>query len=339
MPWRRRLLAPAVLSCLAVSCTPPAPDGPPLPASGRHRVQASGEAAGALLRSGATLVADYGAFRVLDASPSALQASAAARDVEYRNDFFRIALNSGDLDTALPPPKGAPRALATGAAGKALHLVQFAGPIRPEWLARLEATGVRVVSHVPANAYLVYGEAPALERLLAFAASAREVQFEGAYLAAHKLDPALAPAGPGSYAVQLVEDAAVNEGTVALAQRLGREPVRVSRALGYVNLVVLADRAAAEALAERPDVVSVQPWEEPRLLDERQDVIVSGQLTSGLPGGPGYLAWLGTKGFTQAQFDASAFGVDVTDSGIDAGTTLPNHFGLYRLGDVAGTSR
>src|SRR5581483_4992544 len=43
--------------------------------------------------------------------------------------------------------------------------------------------------------------------------------------------------------------------------------------------------------------------------------------------------------FTQAQFDASGFVVDVTDSGIDNGTIAPGHFGLYRLGDPAGSSR
>ena len=53
----------------------------------------------------------------------------------------------------------------------------------------------------------------------------------------------------------------------------------------------------------------------------------------------GYLSWLAGKGFTQAQFDASGFVVDVTDSGIDNGTTAPNHFGLYVAGARPGTSR
>ncbi len=336
----RRLVAPAVVLCLlGAGCAPSSPGAPPLPGSGRHRVQASGAAADALLASGATLVADYGAFRVLDASPPALQGAAAAGRVELRDDFLRIALNSGDLDTSRAAPKRALGPPTVGADGKALHLLQFAGPIRPEWLARLDATGVRVVTHVPANAYLVYGDAAALERLRVFSSASPEVQFEDAYLPAQKLDRALASSGQGSYAVQLVEDPAVNSGTLALAERLAREPGRTSRALGYVNLVVHADRAAAEALAARPDVVSVQPWEEPHLRDERQDVILSGQLTGGLPSGPGYLAWLAAKGFTQAQFDVSGFGVDVSDSGIDNGTTLPNHFGLYRAGDVAGASR
>ena len=338
----RRLVQPVLLLCtLAAGCAPPALDAPPLPASGLHRVVASGPAADALVAAGATVVAEYEAFRVLDAGPHALQASQALADgkVELRNDFLRIHLNSGDVDTSLAPASRARRGPRVGAEGKALRLVQFTAPARPEWLARLEATGVRVVGHVPANAYLVYGDGPALERFGAYTFAASEVQYEGDYLPAQKLDRALAPSGPGSYAVQLVEDPAVNAATLALARARETKPGHVAAALGYVNVVVHADRAAAELLAARPDVVSVQPYVEPTLLDERQDVLLAGQMTGGLPNAPGYLPWLAARGFTQAQFDASAFGVDVTDSGIDDASTTPNHFGLYRLGDVNAASR
>src|SRR6185437_1842263 len=73
--------------------------------------------------------------------------------------------------------------------------------------------------------------------------------------------------------------------------------------------------------------------------DERQDQIVAGNLSGTNLVGPGYLAWLASKGFTQAQFDASGFVVDVADSGIDNGTLTPGHFGLYPLGDTALSSR
>jgi hypothetical protein len=62
-------------------------------------------------------------------------------------------------------------------------------------------------------------------------------------------------------------------------------------------------------------------------------------LSGSVPSGPGYLAWLASKGFTQAQFDASGFVVDVSDSGIDNGTAAPGHFGLYVTGDPGQPSR
>src|SRR6476660_2498524 len=107
----------------------------------------------------------------------------------------------------------------------------------------------------------------------------------------------------------------------------------------YVNLVVRLAAKDLELLATQPDVVSVQPYFTPKKLCERQAQIVAGNLSGNLLTGPGYLAWLATKGFTQAQFNASGFAVDVADSGIDDGTTSPNHLGLYTEGVVSNPSR
>jgi len=38
--------------------------------------------------------------------------------------------------------------------------------------------------------------------------------------------------------------------------------------------------------------------------------IVAGNITGSGPTAPGYLAWLASKGFTQAQFTLSGFAVD-----------------------------
>ncbi len=116
--------------------------------------------------------------------------------------------------------------------------------------------------------------------------------------------------------------------------------LRMDRALGYVNLVVPLPLASARQLAARPDVVSIQPYTMPRKLDETQSVIVAGLLTGNVPtAGTNYLSYLASKGFSQAQFDASGFLVDVTDSGIDNGTTSPNHPALYSGGNFTNSSR
>src|SRR5262249_52388328 len=109
--------------------------------------------------------------------------------------------------------------------------------------------------------------------------------------------------------------------------------------LNYVNLVVPMAAVNLPAVAQRPDVVSIQPYAEPTMNDERQDQIVSGHLSGNAPSGPGYLAWLASQGVTQEQFTNSGFAVDVSDSGIDNATTSPNHFGLYANGIRPGTSR
>ena len=252
----------------------------------------------------------------------------AAREAETR-----ILLNAGVVDTSAPEA-AARRTSALPAAGKALRLVQFPGPIQPSWYAALEATGVRVVTYIPENAYLVWGtpaQLAAVQRL-------PDLQWEGEYRPADKVDPS-AKGAKGAYSVQLVEDDAENPATLSLVGSVSTKPARQDRILGYVNLRVYAGPDAVAQLASRSDVVSIQPWFEPKKRDERQDMIVSGNLTGAVPSGAGYLAWLASKGFTQAQFTASGFGVDVTDSGVDDGTQAPNHFGLYVGGNVLGTSR
>jgi hypothetical protein len=245
----------------------------------------------------------------------------------------RILLNAGVVDTA-SPEAGMRRMAALPAAGRALWLVQYPGPIRPDGYARLVATGVRVVTYIPENTYLVWGTG----RQLAAVKKLPDIRWEGAYTAQDRIDPSTAMP-TGAYSVQLVEDEDENPSTRALAGTLANRPSSEDRLPGYVNLRVFAGSEAVFPLASRPDVVSIQPWVEPRKRDERQNMIVSGNLSGTGPSGPGYLAWLAAKGFAQEQFTASGFGVDVTDSGVDDGTQAPNHFGLYVAGDVTGTSR
>ena len=213
--------------------------------------------------------------------------------------------------------------------------MQFAGPIRPEWLEALRATGVRVVSYIPNNTYLVFGEARALDAL----DESVGLQWKGAYLDQHKLQPGLDRTPASAFTLQLVEDPASNDATLAAIRVLAQDEPQVQRALGYLNVVARVPKASLRALAQRPDVVSIHPRPDFKLLDERQDVIMAGQLNGNLPAGPGYLAWLAGKGFTQAQFDASGFGVDLSDSPVDNGSLKPNHFGLYAAGNIKGTSR
>ena len=43
-----------------------------------------------------------------------------------------------------------------------MRLIQFAGPIRSEWYQSLVATGARIVTYMPNNAYLVYSNSKSL---------------------------------------------------------------------------------------------------------------------------------------------------------------------------------
>jgi len=302
--------------------------------------------AGQLAASGARRIADYGGFQLFDVDHAT--ATAWAGRMELRDEYNVIQLNAARLDTSRPQIQ-ALRKPAAAFAGKRLHLIHFAGPVQPAWRESLLQAGAQIVSYIPQNAYLVYGDGAALARLQALAAQAPHIQWEGAYLDDYKIHPSARPAdargnsrriGTEWFAIQMMADAEANAGTLQLLDGLKLEPFqRQYAALHYLNVVGRFGAADLARIAAQPDVISILPYFKPRKLDERQDQIVAGNLLGAAPDGPGYLAWLAAKGFTQAQFNASGFAVDMSDSGIDDGTTAPNHFGLYKNGQISAGSR
>ena len=301
----------------------------------------------ALIAGGAERIADYGSFQVFSASSTAAEelAGSGLDNVTFENV---IELHAGAVDTRATVARQA-RAAALSFSGKRLHLVQFAGPVKPEWYRSLEKTGVTVVDYIPHNAYLVYGDAAALQKVSTLAASQPAVQFQGAFLNADKIHPtARATASKrqptrlseGLYQIQMVADESANADTLAVLDALKLAPfVRQNRTEKYFNVVVKLPPDALDGLSSQPDILSIWPYATPRKFDERQGMILAGELSGNGPSGPGYLAWLASKGFTQSQFDSSALVVDVTDSGLDNGTTNINHFGLYVSGNTAQVSR
>jgi hypothetical protein len=317
-----------------------------MPAALTQKVQVSTLAeAQALEAQGGQIVADYGGFKLyaVDANTTNLPSSA-----EGRNAYNSILLNAGQIDTSRPAAQ-ARRATVGEFAGKRLHLIQFAGPIQPAWRTELLQAGVEVVNYIPYNAYLVYGDAASVARAQKLAATAPHIQWDGAYGVEYKIHPNARTTdaagrareiGTDRFAIQLMADAAPNAATLRLIDQWKLAAVERRRSIShFVDVVVRLPAAALAQIAARPDVISIQTLSPPRKVGERQDQIVAGNLSGNAPSGPGYLAWLAGKGFTQAQFTASGFVVDVTDSGIDNGTTSPNHFGLYANGDRPGTSR
>ncbi len=300
------------------------------------------------IASGAELVADYGSFQVFRANGQLAQKLSIDSSADEISSQDVIALHAGPLNTAVPQVQALRKSVALNP-GKHLHLVQFVGPVKPEWRAELLKTGVIIVSYVPHNTYLVYGPTPVLRQVQAWAAQSPYVQWEGEYLGDYKIHPSArttdAKGKPRKlstdlFAVQLVADDEANPASLQVIDRLKLEPVRrQSKVLNYLNLIVRLPADQLITIAAQPEVVSIQPYHPRVKLDERQDQIMAGNLSGTAPASPSYLKWLANQGFTQSQFDSSGFVVDVTDSGIDNGTTSPGHFGLYKSGDTNQSSR
>ncbi|MFN0088414.1 MAG: hypothetical protein ACKVX9_23690, partial [Blastocatellia bacterium] len=313
-----------------------------------------------LVAKGGRLLADYGTYQLIEASSSTASSLAAGAQAELRDDNNLILLNSGAFDTSTLAARAARsgranRVKAGNPEGKGMWLVQFVGPVKPEWHAELEATGVRVVNYIPNNAYLVYGDSASVNKLASWAVVADHVQWQGEYLPQHKMSPELtskaysreaqerntglardgnATTGAAgaqqtsSYAqVQLVKDPAANSGTFdRVAALAGAQSIASQYDIAaYVNLTVrlpqsLTADAFAKQLADRPDIVSISPYLLPRKFDERQNIIIAGNLTGSSPTPGNYLTYLADNNLTQSQFTSSNFSVNVVDSGLDNAT-------------------
>ncbi len=277
-------------------------------------------------------------FRVAIAS---LFLAAAARAA----DKPLIRLNSGVIDTDRPDIQ-ARQSAAGSSAGRRLHLVQWDGPIQPAWVDALTASGVQVIDYIPDNSYLVYGTAGQIQSMRRSASGTGRLRWTGSVRSAEKIHPAArrtatnpqSQTGTETFGIQLVHDPEANAETLGLIEAF--DPgARQRRAGKYVNIIANLPADAIDGLAEQADIISVIPYVPPRKFDERQAQIVAGNTMGNQPAGPGYLDWLGSMGFSQEQFTASGFVVNITDSGIDNGSTNANHTGLRSLGGSSGASR
>jgi subtilisin family serine protease len=259
-----------------------------------------------------------------------------------------IHLNTGTIDTRSSEAQSRRVALARSS-GKRLHLVQAGGPIQPEWLDALKKQGVRIIDYIPDNTYLVYGDSSALQNLPLTPAIAKRLHWNAELKSSEKIHPDArrnpdknrSLATPtGAYTIQLVLDPDTNAETIALIDAVKEAPIsRYRQVRHYINFVVRLPDDTLDGIASQPDVVSITPYFEPKKHDERQAQIVAGNISGNEPSGPGYLAWLNSVGFSQEQFTASGFAINISDSGIDNGSTNANHFGLYTGGNTGLPSR
>ncbi len=312
----------------------------------RHKVQVENpDLVRQIQALGGRLVAEYGSFAVLDVDSQLVETLTQNPEVSVRDTYNVVQLNAGLLDTTGLVAQEL-HALASDFAGQELFLVQFAGPMTPEWYEELEQTGIQIIVSIPTNAYLVYANHSGLGRLLRMEASGQGVQWVGDFIEDFRLDPTVIPLSSSSggqlVAVQLVQDAVANPETLQLIDQWRTGAVKNQYpVLNYVDIIVPLPLGGIYQLLDRPDVVSIMPYFEAQRMDERQDQILAGNLdsTGTGPAQGDYLSYLASKGFTQAQFDASNFVVNVSDSGIDNGTLSPNHFALYKGGNRTSTSR
>lgn len=291
------------------------------------------------------VVEDYGQFVVVatdasrDLSRVALETSRIQTTVNLPGKAFEPTENPG-VETV--PPGENSNGKAGGGEGndKDYYVVQFAGPIRDEWLDSLRAIGVEVLQYVPHQAYFVYGDRTAMHKV----AGHSRVRWVGRYDAESRISPELREQviaqlrGNGTTGkMQALEMRAGGRTVfdVAVFGRADLERVRaavinvtggtVRHAIRLPNnffnvLRVEIPLDSVFRIADIPDVVRIDPYFTPATEDERAAMIVAGNYTS-------------TTTITPPGYNPlTQFGVDgqnVTVSVVDDGVGIPGDGGFY----------
>lgn len=301
-----------------------------------------------LTRSGAKMLVDYGAFSLWKTNEPQRQAVGARQSVKLRDDYDLVHLRGGNVVNTV---NGAGPVAANARQSKAsdfqFWMVQFVGPVKPVWLANLRKLGIEIVAYMPNNAYVVWLDGPQLTQLENLAKSDPTVQWTDAYHPSYRLAPTLQngkgaqTARPVPVTVQLYRTTNTPASLTSLRALGGKVLRQSANVLNFTNISLEIPANQLAAVAARPDVFNVEPYAPPKKKDEVQDQIIAGNVAASggnvVPTGPGYRAWLQSKGFTTNPPDYPV--VDVVDDGIDDGSTKPLHPDFHQGGVLANPSR
>jgi hypothetical protein len=131
-------------------------------------------------------VQNYGRFVWLELANSDLERLAATGlPYEVRPSPYTLRLGAQRFDPVREPSSLPPGWDRLPGDGPDLHLVQFAGPIRDEWLAELRSQGLEVVQYIHPFTYIVWGEPSAIER----SATAPAVRWHGPFAPGYRVLP------------------------------------------------------------------------------------------------------------------------------------------------------
>ena len=286
-------------------------------------------------QAGAQKLQDYNGFSLYKID-SALLAGVSA-DVTIDDDADVLQFGAHPFDTQRDT-LSAPAAFSLHAPfGPGLQVIQFVGPVKQAWLDTLNSLGVKPVQYVASNGYIVWADSGAQSRLATLRAQSSWLQYSAPFYGFLKVDPLLqariarnAPDEEVDVVVQAYRHDGVDathtfvesKGTVPTNQLAplgsGPTPYVWAPILAFENLRLRVRVADIPAIAERPDVTSVGEYVTPKMLDEKQGIILTGDFAPG-PTSQSYLTFLLDHGFSADPGDYPI--VDVTDSTIDEGGT------------------
>jgi hypothetical protein len=270
----------------------------------------------------------YGAFSLLEVSDEMLSSldEKSLEHVQLRDDFNLILLRRGQIDTTAPEPQVNQLLRQETTSARSLHLVQMFGPPTNEALDALKATGVKIVSYIPNNAYIIWATRSQLVRVRALRQQTEIIQWDAPFHPAYKIDPRinLDSVEQMRVSIELLDTPEAAQ-TIAQIKSVARKILMPEfQIAGTRQIKILTECLKLAELAKLPDVLSIEPWAKVVMHDERANQIIAGSLVNETvnnvfvtrPANPGYINFLNSLGFNNP-FD---FVVDVGDSGFDKGS-------------------
>jgi len=297
------------------------------------------------------IIIDYGSFLWMVTTTTDLtsldNAGVAYQEVE---DPFILTLGGLSFDPLVAEPvfSSSWEAKSISDDNTGLHLVQFYGPIKSEWVEALEAAGLSIIQYIYPYTYVVWGDSGAL----AEGAKNPYVRWTGDYKAAFAVQPENRTLSSDTILLRatIIPQAGLDE-TLRSIEAIGGIIVDtasdVDPTFDLITLVLPGDQVQLAALL--PGVYTISPI--PTDGGDRGELsnqINAGNYTYNNTALPGYLDWL-------AELGLSGEGVIVADvdSGIDKdhpdlvnrmlacigvsceGNTYYNH-GTHTAGIIAG---
>lgn len=227
-----------------------------------------------------------------------------------------------------------------------LHLVQFVGPMKDDWLAEITRQGAVPIHYIANNGYLVWADANTRAALGAIVGRQDFLQYSQPLPSYLKLGDTLANAFATNRPLTDLVTVTVqryrhdtgtsNNRFKALGLKSDTE---WSPVLEFENARYTLTLAQVRQVAEFPDVFWVGEVKERELFDEVQAQIIRGFLTPDRTGpvSEGYKGWLESLGFPTTPSSYSI--VDVTDDGIGNMTTTPPDPTFYLNGSTSNPTR
>jgi hypothetical protein len=296
-------------------------------------------------QEGITSVQNYGAYWVADATDDQIRVLKERHgDRVVAADFLnRIELRSMTLDTASAEPVGPVNPGQMTPSGRRLRLIQFEGPIQPQWLNAVKAVaGARILSYVPNNAYLVSLDQRAEDNLKRLTVPSGPIQWIGAYDPYYKMDPMLPKVAESAVQVQIDMVNGPEAGrTLDAIRGYTLEQIAKPGAIGNEMLLgIETSPTNLVSIAQLPDVLWIARCAPMERRDEVQSLIIaeriSGPGNGPVPGFDDYLEFLtNVVGVSTNPADYPV--LDVADTAADPSAIFFNDF--YEFGNATNAIR